>query len=71
VIILRFTSVRVAEGDQVLRGEAFVQAIETGPGSGGRGATPVPSAAAGRAHTGNLPFNPGFEETRNGALVQK
>ena len=71
VIILRFTSVRVAEGDQVLRGEAFVQAIETGPGSGGRGATPVPSTAAGRAHTGNLLFNPGFEETRDGTLVQE
>jgi hypothetical protein len=48
VIKLRFTSLRVAEGDQSVRGEAFVQAIEVGPGSGGRGATPVPSAAESR-----------------------
>jgi hypothetical protein len=71
VIIIRFTSVRVSEGDQAGRGEAFVQAIEIGPGSGGRGATPVPSAAASRAWTGNLLLNPGFEETRDGTQAQK
>jgi hypothetical protein len=52
-----------------MRGEAFVQAIEVGLGSGGRGATPVPSAAARRAWTGNLLLNPGFEETRDGTQV--
>ena len=71
VIDIRFTSLRVAEGDQAVRGEAFVQAIEVGPGSGGRGATPVPSAAASRAWTGNLLLNPGFEETRDGTQAQK
>ena len=70
VIVIRFTSVRVAEGGQITRGEAFVQAIEIGPGSGGRGATPVPSTAADRAWTGNLLLNPGFEETREGTLAQ-
>lgn len=71
VIAIRFTSVRVAEGDQAVRGEAFVQAIEVGLGSGGRGATPVPSAAASRAWAGNLLFNPGFEETRDGTQALK
>lgn len=65
VISLRFTSARAAEGDQAVRGEAFVQALEVGPGSGGRGATPVPSAAANRAGAGNLLLNPSFEETRD------
>ena len=69
VIRIRFTSVRVAEGDQAVRGEAFVHAIEVGPGSGGQGATPVPSAAASRAWMGNLLLNPGFEETRDGTLA--
>ncbi len=71
VLVIRFTSVRVAVGDQTMRGEAFVQAIEVGPGSGGRGAKPVPSAAGSRAWSGNLLLNPGFEETRDGTLAQK
>jgi hypothetical protein len=71
VIGIRFTSPRVAEGDQVVRGEAFVQSLEVGRGSGGRGATPVSSAAAARAWTGNLLLNPGFEETRDGTQAQK
>ncbi|MCY2924857.1 MAG: malectin domain-containing carbohydrate-binding protein, partial [Planctomycetota bacterium] len=71
LIRIRFTSVRVAEGDQAVRGEAFVQAVEVGPGFGGRGATPVPSAAATRAWMGNLLLNPGFEETRDGTLALK
>jgi hypothetical protein len=66
---IRFTSQPVAEGDQVARGEAFVQAIEVGPGSGGRGATPVASAAAAHFGSGNLLLNPGFEETRDGTQV--
>ena len=71
MIRLRFTSPRVAEGDQAVRGDAFVQAIEVGPGSGGRGATPVSSAAASRVWTGNLLLNPGFEETGDGTLALK
>jgi hypothetical protein len=71
VLVIRFASVRVAVGDQAMRGEAFVQAIEVGPGSGGRGAKPVSSAAASRAWSGNLLLNPGFEETRDGILAQK
>jgi hypothetical protein len=71
VIDIRFTSVRVAERDQAVRGEAFVQAIEIGPGSGGQGAIPVPSAAVSRARTGNLLFNPGFEETHDGTMAEK
>ena len=69
VLKIRFTSQPVAEGDQVMRGEAFVQAIEVGPGSSGRGATPIPSALAAHAGSGNLLLNPGFEETRDGTLV--
>jgi hypothetical protein len=71
VLDIRFTSQRVAEGDQALRGEAFIQAIEIGPGSGGRGAAPVPSAAAARAWAGNLLLNGGFEETRDGIQVSQ
>jgi hypothetical protein len=41
-IEIRVTNFRVAEGDKAASGEAFVQALEIGPGSGGRGATPVP-----------------------------
>ncbi len=69
IMDIRFTSQRVVQGDQTVRGEAFVQAIEVGPGAGGRGATPVPSATATGAWTGNLLLNPGFEETQDGALV--
>jgi hypothetical protein len=69
VLKIRFTSQRVAEGDQVLRGEAFIQAIEVGPGSGGRGATPVASTAAAIVGAGNLLLNPGFEETCDGTQV--
>ena len=71
VICIRFTSVWVAEGELAMRGEAFAQAIEIGSGFGGWGATPVPSAAASRAWTGNLLLNPGFEETRDGTLAKK
>ena len=48
VISIGFTSERVADGDPAAHGEAFVQAIEVGPGSGGQGATAVPSAGASR-----------------------
>jgi len=69
VLKIRFTSQRVAGEDQVARGEAFVQAIEVGQGSGGHGATPVSSTAAARFGSGNLLLNPGFEETRDGTQV--
>jgi hypothetical protein len=69
VLKIRFTSQGVAEGDQVVRGEAFIQAIEVGLGSGGRGATPVSSTAAAPFGSGNLLLNPGFEETRDGTQV--
>ena len=69
VLKIRFTSQRVAEGDQIVRGEAFVQAIEVGLGSGGRGAVPVASTAAARFGSGNALLNPGFEETRDGTQV--
>ena len=53
VIVIRFTSPVAAAGHQAARGEAFIQAIEIGPGSGGRGATPIPSTAASRAMLGD------------------
>ncbi len=46
-------------------GEAIVQAIEIGPGDGGKGAAPVclpPSAATRSTPGGNLLRNPGFED---------
>jgi len=69
VIAIRFTSQRVAEGDRAWRGDAFVQAIEVGPGLAGSGAIPVPSAAAARVGSGNRLLNPGFEDTRDGTQV--
>ena len=71
MIVIRFTSVRVSDGEQAARGEAFVQAIELGRGSGGRGMAPVPSAAAARAWAGNLLLNRGFEETLDGAQADR
>jgi hypothetical protein len=44
-IEIRFTGSRLAGGDQAAPSEAFVQAIEVGPGAGGRGATPVPGSS--------------------------
>ncbi|HOW17507.1 MAG TPA: malectin domain-containing carbohydrate-binding protein [Phycisphaerae bacterium] len=52
-------------------GEAIVQAIEVGPGNGGRGARPVSIAAAlptGAAPGGNLLRNPDFEGGVNGQV---
>ncbi len=42
VIDIRFTA---SDRGKAINGQAFVQAIEVGPGPGGIGATPVPSAA--------------------------
>jgi hypothetical protein len=66
VIEIRFTAARTMQGDQVVRGEAFVQAVEVGPGRGGSGAKPVSAPAP--QLTGNLLLNPGFEETSNGIV---
>jgi hypothetical protein len=38
----------MSDGDKAVRGEAFVQALEIGPGHGGSGARPVSVPAAGR-----------------------
>ena len=67
IIEVRFKSVRVANGGDAFRGEAFVQALELGPGDGGQGAPPVASSAP--EPTGNLLANPGFEETAQGATM--
>lgn len=67
VIEVRFKSARVADGEKPFRGEAFVQALELGPGNGGGGARPVSSSAP--EPTGHLLLNPGFEETANGATA--
>jgi len=48
VIEIRFTAARMSDGDKAVRGEAFVQALEIGPGHGGSGARPVSVPAAGR-----------------------
>jgi hypothetical protein len=65
-IEVRLTAARVQDGETVARGEAFLQALEVGPGRGGTGAQPV-SAPAPRL-TGNLLLNAGFEETVNGLV---
>jgi hypothetical protein len=45
VIEIRFTAARISPADTTARGEAFVQALEIGPGSGGQGAKPVSASA--------------------------
>jgi Malectin domain len=61
-IEVRFTAARTSDS---LRGQAFVQALELGPGDGGAGANPV--TLPGPMPGGNLLLNPGFEETVHGA----
>ncbi len=41
ILEIRFTAARISSADTTARGEAFVQALEIGPGSGGQGAKPV------------------------------
>ncbi|MHC1768544.1 MAG: malectin domain-containing carbohydrate-binding protein [Verrucomicrobiia bacterium] len=41
VLEFRFTAARFSNEDTTARGEAFIQALEIGPGDGGTGATPV------------------------------
>jgi hypothetical protein len=67
IIEVRFKAARVADGDKLFRGEAFVQALELGPGNGGKGAQPGSSSAS--EAMGNLLVDSGFEETKGGATV--
>lgn len=60
----RLTGGRAADGDRNIRGEAFLQALEIGPGPGGDGAKPVCLPAP--KPTGNLLLNPDFDETNGG-----
>lgn len=48
ILEIRFTGARNASADTTARGEAFVQALEIGPGHGGNGARPVSASAAAR-----------------------
>jgi hypothetical protein len=64
IIEIRLTGARTMDGERVTRGEGFLQALEIGPGKGGRGARPV--SAPTPKFTGNLLLNPGFEETSGG-----
>ncbi|MBI3920858.1 MAG: hypothetical protein HY318_05510, partial [Armatimonadetes bacterium] len=66
VIEVRFAGAHWMEGDELKQGEAFVQALEVGPGPGGRGASPVSAALP--EPSGNLLLNAGFEETANGVV---
>ena len=66
IIEVRFIAARALVNDQLVRGEAFVQALEIGPGESLSGATPVSAPAP--KPTGNLLLNPGFEETVNGLV---
>lgn len=66
IIEIRFTAVPALVGEQLVRGEAFVQALEIGPGRGPAGAKAVSAPAA--KPTGNLLLNPGFEETLHGLV---
>ncbi|MDW8310471.1 MAG: malectin domain-containing carbohydrate-binding protein, partial [Verrucomicrobiales bacterium] len=66
VIEIRFTAQRTTDGDKVVWGEAFLQALEIGPGRGGKGAKPVSAPPV--PLTGNLLPNPGFEETTGGLV---
>lgn len=67
IIEVRFKSARVMDGGNLFRGEAFVQALEVGPGDGGKGAQPVSSSAP--EAPGHLLTNAGFEETKGGATM--
>jgi hypothetical protein len=64
IIELRFTAAHTSDGENTVRGEAFVQALEIGPGRGGQGAPPVSAPAL--PATANLLLNAGFEETGGG-----
>lgn len=63
-IEVRFQGSRRPGPDGAVVGEAFVQAMEVGPGPGGEGAKPV--AAEPPPIDGNLLVDPGFEATSAG-----
>lgn len=67
IIEIRFKGARVMDGNRLVRGEAFVQALELGLGDGGKGLEPVSSSAP--EPTGNLLLNPGFEDTSGGTTM--
>ena len=70
IIDIRFIGARVDEGDQTVRGEAFVQAIEIGLWLRRLG-RPAGLLQRRRHLTGNLLLNSGFEETKAGAPADK
>ena len=45
IIEVRLTGAERLEGGKTVRGEAFLQALEIGPGDGGRGARPLSTPA--------------------------
>ena len=65
-IEVRFKGARRSGPDGVIQGEAFLQALEVGPGPGGEGARPVSASLP--PLTGNLLANSGFEGTVGGVL---
>jgi hypothetical protein len=50
IIEVRLTGWERLENGKTLRGEAFLQALEIGTGSGGRGAIPVSALADAPSH---------------------
>jgi len=63
-IEVRFSGAPIITGDCVEHSEAFVQAVEVGPGEGGKGAVPVASRS--QSVPENLLENPGFERAPAG-----
>jgi len=55
ILEFRFTAARISSADTTARGEAFVQALEIGPGSGGQGAKAVSAPAV--EGIGSEPFD--------------
>ncbi len=66
LIEVRFKGIRRAGADGAVHGEAFIQALEVGPGPGGEGARPVSASVP--PPSGNLLVNPGFEAAAGGVL---
>jgi hypothetical protein len=66
IIEIHLTAARTVADGRWARGQAFVQALEVGPGHSPPGAKPVSAPAP--QPLGNLLLNPGFEETTNGLV---
>lgn len=64
VIEIRFTAAATRHTEDQMRGEAFVQALELGPGRGGAGVNPVSAPAP--SPDANLLSDPGFEHLAAG-----